>query len=141
MAKSGLTDRNMHKRVTDLCDLADILYYHNPDPIRARMAGFPDLCLIPKELRIPGAVFVELKSDDDRLSEDQAKWIKRILLSTPNFCFVVRGNEGLDKLEDFLLNSSGEKFYRAMAWLQGATTEEVEKVDKRIAKRKKKQLI
>lgn len=65
-----ITEKDLDACVRDLARLGGWRIYHTFDSRRSS-AGFPDLVL----LRPPRLVFVELKSDRGRVSDEQSAWL------------------------------------------------------------------
>jgi len=81
------SERDFQKWVFDLCHRLRLLIFHDPDARRCprcgemqrdrRVRGFPDLVIVrppTRRRKPPYLLFVELKTEAGRLSEEQQTW-------------------------------------------------------------------
>ncbi len=64
----AMTEAQWQRTITDLAETLGWLVYHTYDSRRSQ-PGFPDLCLVRDRI-----VFVEVKREHGRLTDDQARW-------------------------------------------------------------------
>jgi len=92
-----LTHKDMDENVREICKVMGYLHYHTHDSRRSQ-PGFPDWLIIKEDT----LVFVELKCGKDKLNEDQIKWFVALRRLRRCEAYVVRDQEGLDVLMEFL---------------------------------------
>lgn len=68
----SLTERQFQQRITDLCDVLGLAWYHTHDSRRSP-SGFPDLVIVGKR-----TIFVELKSEKGRITPAQRGWLQNL---------------------------------------------------------------
>lgn len=71
-AAATMTEADLQRAVTDMCDWLGLLCWHDHDSRRNR-AGFPDLVIVGKRV-----LHRELKRQSGRVTVDQQRWITRI---------------------------------------------------------------
>lgn len=68
-----MTERELQRAITDLCDWLNLAWYHTHDSRRS-VAGFPDLVIAG-----PGGIlYREIKSIGGRVSDGQKKWLNTL---------------------------------------------------------------
>ena len=67
-----MTEGQLQAAVVELCDRLGLLCFHDNDSRRNR-AGLPDLIIVGSSV-----LFVELKSEDGRVSPEQRIWISAL---------------------------------------------------------------
>lgn len=72
----GMRECDLQRRITDLCDLLHLRWYHNPDSRRSN-AGFPDLVIVSPT----ATVFAELKTEKGKVTVPQAEWLDTLRAS------------------------------------------------------------
>lgn len=71
-APARMTERDLQAAVVQVARMLGWLCYHTYDSRRSS-EGFPDLVLVHE--RSGAILFVELKSDHGRVTEDQRRWL------------------------------------------------------------------
>ena len=71
--RPAMSERALMEYVIDLCKLAKWTFFHDHDS-RRNPAGLPDLIMV-KDGRI---IFAELKTEKNKLSEAQNKWLAEL---------------------------------------------------------------
>lgn len=70
VADKALSEKQFQQRVTDLCDVLHLRYYHTYDSRRSP-SGFPDLVIVGPT----GCIFVELKKENGKVTTRQQEWL------------------------------------------------------------------
>lgn len=65
-----MNEAQWQQRITDLCDVLRLMWYHNPDSRRSN-AGFPDLVIVGPR----GMLYAELKAQHGKVTKDQRRWL------------------------------------------------------------------
>jgi hypothetical protein len=89
-------------RITDLCDLLGLLWYHTHDSRRSP-GGFPDLVIVGNK----GIVYTELKAEKGKVSPKQWAWINA-LEDAGQRCYVWRPDDW-EQVQDVLFDLAERK--------------------------------
>ena len=120
---------DLDSRLAKLCRLLDLKHYHTHRSDKSN-PGFPDWVIAGEIALQDRVVYAELKTDDDRVKDDQAKWIDALRRAGER-AYIVRGTEGLDVLERLLTAPFENYFIRDAQELSRRTSLELEKFKKK----------
>ena len=84
----SLTEAQLQRHVVALAETLGWLCYHTHDSRRSN-AGFPDLIA----LRLGSMVVIEFKSEQGKVTSEQARWLREFSLVTFGFVGVIRPSD------------------------------------------------
>jgi hypothetical protein len=84
----AISEGAYQQRITDLCDLLGLRWFHSGDSRRDSCKGYPDLTIAG----LGGVLWLEVKKENGRTSSHQSDWMTMLNVSGQR-AFIVRPSD------------------------------------------------